>query len=247
MTPRHEPDPRDEPPHTSDDKTTEFTRRIPHQEARPSRPQHDPVSPPPAEEPWWQQIYKRSDVDPRRTPNLSQPGWPSRGQQVTPPPPQPPRHQPPSSSRAAPPPPRTRVYPAPVSRPPIPPHGRSSSAPPEAASTQPPRTLRLVLIGASVIAIVALAAAVALRFGTTTSAKQLDVAKAQQGVAQVLSDPINGYGAEHVSQVSCNGGTNPPVIDGRTFTCQAVIDGDPYDVTVTFKGEDGTYEVDWPR
>jgi len=110
--------------------------------------------------------------------------------------------------------------------------------------------VRFALIGASAVAIVvliALIAAGALLLWKSPSAKQLDVAKAQQGVAEVLLDPINGYGAEQVSQVSCNGGTNPPIVDGRTFTCQAVIDGDRYDVTVTFKGVDGTYEVDWPR
>ena len=104
-----------------------------------------------------------------------------------------------------------------------------------------------MLIGASVVAVIAVAVALALLIWKNPSTRQLDVAKAQQGVAEVLSDPINGYGAEQVSQVSCNGGTNPPIGDGRTFTCQAVIDGDPYDVTVTFKGDDGTYEVDWPR
>lgn len=249
MTPRHEPDPRDEPPHTSDDKTVEFTRHIPHQEARPLRPQHDPVPPPPSEEPWWQQIYKRSDVDPRRNPpNLARPGRPDWGQQRTPaPPPSPPRLQQPPAPRAAPPPPHSPVYPAPVGRTPIPPRVQSSSAPPEAVSIKPSRAFRFVLIGASVVAIVALVAAGALLLWKTPSAKQLDVANAQQGVAEVLSDPINGYGAEQVSQVSCNGGTNPPIVDGRTFTCRAVIDGDPYDVTVTFKGDDGTYEVDWPR
>lgn len=247
MTPRHEPEARDEAGRTFDDKTTEFTTHIPHREARPTRPLHDPVSGSHTEDPWWQQIYRRSDIAPRRNPtSVAQQGRPRLDQQVTPSPPRPPRPQPPPSPRAAPP-PRTPVYPAPVSRPRIPPRKRSWPASPGAASTRPPRTLRLALISTSVIAAAALATAVALRVGTTTSQEQLDVAKAQQGVAEVLSDPVNGYGAEQVSQVSCNGGTNPPIVDGKAFTCQAVIDGNPYDITVTFKGDDGTYEVDWPR
>ncbi|WP_319434834.1 DUF4333 domain-containing protein [Mycobacterium sp. RTGN5] len=88
---------------------------------------------------------------------------------------------------------------------------------------------------------------VAVFASQSSSARQLDAANAQKGVAEILTDPVNGYGAEHVSQVSCNGGTNPPIADGGTFLCQALIDGDAYDVTVTFKGNDGTYEVDWPR
>ncbi|MCV7176173.1 DUF4333 domain-containing protein [Mycolicibacterium sphagni] len=104
-----------------------------------------------------------------------------------------------------------------------------------------------MLIGASTVAVIALAVAVALLVWKTPNSRQLDVAKAQQGVAEILSDPINGYGAEHVSQVSCNGGTNPRIGDGLTFTCKATIDGEAYDVTATFKGNDGTYEVDWPR
>jgi len=140
------------------------------------------------------------------------------------------------------PPPRSPVYlaPDPIGRPPAPlvsaPHG-----------TQTSLALRNILIVASATAVVALAVAAAVLASRKPGSKQLDVAKAQQGVAEILSDPINGYGAEQVSQVSCNGGTNPPIADGRTFSCKAVIDGGAYDVTVTFKGNDGTYEVDWPR
>ena len=37
----------------------------------------------------------------------------------------------------------------------------------------------------------------------------LDIRKAEAGVQQILSDPINGYGANDVTAVKCNGGKNP--------------------------------------
>ncbi|HET9874703.1 MAG TPA: hypothetical protein VFQ37_02930, partial [Mycobacterium sp.] len=40
---------------------------------------------------------------------------------------------------------------------------------------------------------------------------ELDVNDAELGVQQVLSDPINGYGRDNVTVVSCNDGRNPTV------------------------------------
>jgi hypothetical protein len=77
--------------------------------------------------------------------------------------------------------------------------------------------------------------------------KQLDVNAAQSGVAQVLSDETNGYGAKNVSDVLCNKGQNPEVKKGDTFTCDVSIDGTKRRVTVTFQDDDGTYEVGRPK
>jgi hypothetical protein len=84
------------------------------------------------------------------------------------------------------------------------------------------------------------------RFGAS-GATELDVTNAEAGVAQVLVDPVNGYGAESVSRVSCNGGRNPEIQKGRSFTCQAVVNGRQREVTAVIVDDDGTYEVDWPR
>jgi hypothetical protein len=65
--------------------------------------------------------------------------------------------------------------------------------------------------------------------------------------AQVLSDPVNGYGAESVSRVRCNGGRNPEVEKGRSFTCQAVVNGKQREVTAVIIDDYGTYEVDCSR
>jgi len=81
----------------------------------------------------------------------------------------------------------------------------------------------------------------------TFNGNELDVTKAEEGVAQVLTDPVNGYGAESVSSVRCNGGRNPEVEKGRTFTCQAIVNDKQREVTAVIVDDDGTYEVDWPR
>ena len=77
--------------------------------------------------------------------------------------------------------------------------------------------------------------------------KRLDVNAAQTGVAQVLGDEANGYGAKNVSDVNCNDGANPEVKEGDTFTCEVSIDGTKRQVTVTFQDDKGTYEVGRPK
>jgi Domain of unknown function (DUF4333) len=76
---------------------------------------------------------------------------------------------------------------------------------------------------------------------------KLDVNTAQQGVAQILSDETNGYGAKNVKDVKCNNGQNPTVRKGDTFTCEVSIDGTKRQVTVTFQDDKGTYEVGRPK
>jgi len=76
---------------------------------------------------------------------------------------------------------------------------------------------------------------------------ELDIDKAQTGVQQILTDETNGYGAKNVKDVKCNGGKNPVVKKGDTFTCEVSIDGTKRQVTVTFQNDDGTYEVGRPK
>jgi hypothetical protein len=75
----------------------------------------------------------------------------------------------------------------------------------------------------------------------------LDVAKVQAGVLQTLSDPASGYGANTVTDVSCNNGRNPSAAKGTTFTCDATVNGTQRHVTVVVSDGTGTYEIDGPR
>ena len=69
------------------------------------------------------------------------------------------------------------------------------------------------------------------------SNKVLDIGKAQQGVAQVLVDPINGYGLSSLGSVSCNGGSNPIVQQGNSFTCDVTVNQEQRHVTVVFQDD----------
>jgi hypothetical protein len=97
---------------------------------------------------------------------------------------------------------------------------------------------------------VLIAAAVILvgvtRLGAT-GGKVLDVAKVQVGVLQTLSDPAGGYGANTVTDVSCNNGHNPSANKGTTFTCDATVNGAQRHVSVVVSDDYGTYEIDAPR
>ncbi|OMC36460.1 hypothetical protein A5740_06410 [Mycobacterium sp. GA-1841] len=75
----------------------------------------------------------------------------------------------------------------------------------------------------------------------------LDVRQAEAGVAQILSDPINGYGANRIAAVACNNGDNPVVRTGATFECAVEINYTLRRVIVEFTDDDGTYAVDGPR
>ncbi|AEV71595.1 hypothetical protein MycrhN_0967 [Mycolicibacterium rhodesiae NBB3] len=83
--------------------------------------------------------------------------------------------------------------------------------------------------------------------GSFGSGTVLDVGKAEAGVKQILSDPINGYGANQVSSVKCNGGKDPEVKQGEGFSCDVTINGAKRKVQVVFRDDAGTYEVDGPR
>jgi hypothetical protein len=104
----------------------------------------------------------------------------------------------------------------------------------------------IIVSGIAVVAVEAIILVAVLTLpGSIT--KDLDVTKAQEGVAQILADPVNGYGAQSVSDVQCNNGKNPIAAKDRTFTCEANVDGTHRQITAVFVDDHGTYEVDWPR
>jgi hypothetical protein len=100
------------------------------------------------------------------------------------------------------------------------------------------------LLAAVIIAVVGVLGFWKPGFFVTT---KLDVAAAQTGVAQILSDEANGYGAKNVKDVKCNDGSSPTVKKGDTFDCEVSIDGTKRQVTVTFQDDSGTYEVGRPK
>lgn len=82
---------------------------------------------------------------------------------------------------------------------------------------------------------------------STPGVTELDVNAAQAGVQQILTDPINGYGRDDVTDVRCNHGRNPIVKAGNGFTCDVTVAGVKRQVQVVFSDNTGTYAVDRPR
>lgn len=108
----------------------------------------------------------------------------------------------------------------------------------------------MLLTGAAVTGTLALAVLLTLILRGVVGGPgpvELDVTHAQDGVRQVLTDPINGYGREDVTAVRCNNGVNPTVKKGGSFTCLVTVDGDQRQVLAEFSDDAGTYEVDRPR
>jgi hypothetical protein len=77
--------------------------------------------------------------------------------------------------------------------------------------------------------------------------KVLDVHQAETGVQQILTDPINGYGANEVTAVRCNNGRNPNAAKGNSFGCEVTINGRERHVIVVLQDDNGTFAVDGPR
>ncbi|KUI36253.1 hypothetical protein AU194_16200 [Mycobacterium sp. GA-2829] len=75
---------------------------------------------------------------------------------------------------------------------------------------------------------------------------KLNVTAAQDGVTQILTDKVNGYGFTDVGDVTCNDGQDPEVKQGATFNCDVTIFGATRQVTATFTDDKGTYEVGAP-
>ena len=122
---------------------------------------------------------------------------------------------------------------------------------PVSAGDEPPPKRSLAALGTilGLLAAIIVAAVLILGFwkpGFFVTTK-LDVNNAQEGVAQILSDETNGYGAKNVKDAKCNNGQNPTVRKGDSFTCEVSIDGTKRQVTVTFQDDKGTYEVGRPR
>lgn len=128
-------------------------------------------------------------------------------------------------------------------------HRQPTAKPKDADGADRKKLVPWLLVGAGCLAVL-IAAAVLLgsifKLGIT-GGTVLDVAKVQAGVLQTLSDPASGYGANTVSDVSCNNGHNPSADKGTTFTCDATVNGAPRHVTVVVSDDHGTYEIDGPR
>ncbi len=172
-------------------------------------------------------------------------GAPQRGGPAYPPPPQqrpayPPPQQP-YQPRPSYPPPR-QPYPPPQQQ-----YYQQPSQPPP-PSAKPSRGPMIAGMVVAVVVIGGLALVGGLWFsGFFGSGTVLDVRQAEAGVKQILTDPINGYGANDVSAVKCNNGENPPVEQGKSFSCDVTINGAKRKVQVVFRDDAGTYEVDGPR
>ena len=113
------------------------------------------------------------------------------------------------------------------------------------SSRDPKRSL---LLTAGVVSTLVVAAVLILRFGAPGFflTRQLDVHQAQAGIEHVLTDS-GGYGAKNVNGVTCNGGHNPTVKKGTTFTCEATIDSVRWQFPVRFTDDAGSYEVGRPQ
>ncbi|WP_264020209.1 DUF4333 domain-containing protein [Mycolicibacterium setense] len=138
--------------------------------------------------------------------------------------------------------------------PPPPHHHARPAAPPQSTPQPPPRPKpgrpdRRLLIGAAVavVAVAVIGSGFWVWHRADANSTRLDVRQAEAGVAQILSDPINGYGANRVVAVACNNGENPVVRTGATFTCAVEINDTLRRVIVEFTDNNGTYAVDGPR
>ncbi|MFZ0835627.1 MAG: DUF4333 domain-containing protein [Mycobacterium sp.] len=169
--------------------------------------------------PWWQSVRRH------------RPAAPDYSAQRQPPPYQAPPQQP--------------VYPPYVQQP-VQPY----AAPAAGAVDQPKKSNRwpliIALLVGGLLAVVVVAVAVLILAGNAHR-KELDLAKAEAGVRQILTDPTLGYGVDNVTDVKCNRGDNPTIKKGETFSCDVSVNGAKRNVTVLFIDDNGTYEVDRPR
>lgn len=114
-----------------------------------------------------------------------------------------------------------------------------------AAKRSGPDKRTLLIAGGVAVALVVVGVGVwQFLFRATTV---ISVEQAEEGVRQILSDPINGYGANRISALRCNDGKNPPAAKGDSFTCAVEIDGTVRSVYVEFQDDKGTFAVDGPR
>ncbi|MDH6194444.1 hypothetical protein M2272_001073 [Mycobacterium frederiksbergense] len=170
-------------------------------------------------EPWW---VRPGGAPPPGAPP-ARPGWN---------PPPAPRAQPPR---------RPPADPQPTAPVPAPPNTRRAKP----AGRRP--LIRPAIAVSAAVAVAVVGAGLWAWTRADTGGTRLDVRQAEAGVAQILSDPINGYGANRVVAVACNNGENPVVRVGATFICAVEINNTLRRVTVEFTHDDGTYAVDGPR
>lgn len=111
-------------------------------------------------------------------------------------------------------------------------------------ATRSGRRRTALLIGAAVAA-VAIAAVGITGFWKPGFfvTRQLNIAKVQEGVQHILTDPNTGYGISGVSGVSCNDGHNPSGDQGTRFRCSLSVNGAQHSVEVTVVDDHGTYQV----
>jgi hypothetical protein len=198
--------------------------------------------------PWWQQKKRDTpapqppSAQPQATPQQYQPPQPQYQQPAYPSPPQQPAtYQQPPQQGAYP----QYAQPAQYAQPGQYPQQAYAPAP---ATTSSGSGKRWLIIGGAVLAlivVVVVAAVVLLAVGGSNT--QLDVSKAQAGVQQILTDPVNGYGLQNVSDVKCNNGDNPSAGKGDSFTCQVNVNGAKRNVNVVVVDDNGTYEIDRPK
>ena len=180
--------------------------------------------PPVPEKPWWQNVNREmppTPAPPPTRPKPKRPPAPQRAPAAPAPPPTPPPRQ------------------VPVPDPKV--------TPPKRSARNSSRRRLLIRLGIGLVVLEAVVLVVVLSRLRASDTPVLDVAKAQRGVMQVLSDPVDGYGAKSVASVVCNNGKNPPVHKGSGFECDVIVDGAPRRVAVVFQDDAGTYAVDRPR
>jgi Domain of unknown function (DUF4333) len=208
-------------------------------------PQPGSGNQPESDIPWY---LRRPTSDDQTNVARPRPTPPHGYQSPTPPPAY---RRPPASNR----PPQTPRIPWYLQRPdrPLPPapdvEHQNPIAKPKDATADPKKLIPWLLVGAGGLAVLTGGAALLGSISKLgiTGGTVLDVTKVQTGVLQTLSDPASGYGANTVTDVSCNNGHNPSANKGTTFICDATVNGAPRHVTVVVSDDNGTYEIDGPR
>ena len=213
--------------------------------------------PDPSQQPWW--TRPGGAPAPGGPPRHGAPPSPGRPpgpppRQSYPPAPQqyPPRQQPYPPSPGNPPHPQPQLVPTQPHRPTpvvdpnrytLPPGTPTPHRAPAKRSGPDKRTL-LIGAGMAVALVIAGVAVWQFLFRDTTV---INVEQAEAGVREILTDPINGYGANSISALRCNDGKDPSAAKGDSFTCAVEIDGTVRHVYVEFQDDKGTFAVDGPR